>query len=135
MYIFAYERGSIAYDLAKPDLQYENMPELVYLHPGVEALGYVNKTTPDLASSSNSFFRVVFSPSWVSISPPKPSRSIMLPVLTAFAEVCSFLPPFEEDLTEFAFLTWGRVVVDSSAALRFLNSTIVIDLYKLGVEI
>lgn len=48
------------------------------LHPGVEALGYVNSTTPDLLAST-SFLRVVFVPSFVSTSPPNPSKLMVLP--------------------------------------------------------
>ena len=49
-----------------------------YVHPGVEALGYVKSTTPpELASTS--FFKVVFWPSWVSISPPNPSKVMVEP--------------------------------------------------------
>jgi hypothetical protein len=50
------------------------------LHPGVEALGYVNSTTP-LLLSSTSFASVVLVPSCVSISPPKAVRSIVSPTL------------------------------------------------------
>lgn len=53
------------------------------LQPGVEALGYVKITTPDLLSSTRAF-RVVLLPSWVSISPPKPSRATTSPT-TGFA--------------------------------------------------
>lgn len=52
--------------------------DAMVLQPGVEALGYVNSTTPALLLST-SFASVVFSPSFVSISPPKPERSMLSP--------------------------------------------------------
>lgn len=52
------------------------------LHPGVEALGYVNRTTPALLSST-SFASDVLVPSLVSISPPNEARSIVSPTLGA----------------------------------------------------
>lgn len=59
------------------------------LHPGVEALGYVNRTTP-LLLSSTSFFKVVLRPACVSITPPNPSRSIESPATNS----CDFPVPF-----------------------------------------
>lgn len=56
----------------------------VNIQPGVLARGYVNSTTPFLLSST-SFWRVVFSPSCVSISPPKPARVIESPTATLAA--------------------------------------------------
>lgn len=50
------------------------------LQPGVEARGYVNSTTPDSLSSNRSF-KVVMSPSFVSISPPNPSNLILSPTI------------------------------------------------------
>lgn len=50
------------------------------LQPGVEALGYVNRTTPDLLASTSAL-RVVFVLSLVSISPPNPSRSTVWPTV------------------------------------------------------
>lgn len=52
------------------------------LHPGVLAAGYVNRTTPALLAAT-SFASVVFSPSFVSISPPKPSSVMVSPTLGA----------------------------------------------------
>lgn len=96
------------------------------LHPGVEALGYVNNTTPFLLSST-SFFKVIFSPSWVSICPPNPSRSTISPVaallaaILAGSEDLALLLP-EEALIELAFFTGGGSA-ESVVALRFRNST------------
>ena len=50
----------------------------LYLHPGVEALGYVKTTTPALLSSTRAL-RLVLTPSLVSTSPPKPSSEMMSP--------------------------------------------------------
>ena len=50
----------------------------LYLHPGVEALGYVKSTTPALLSSTRAL-RLDFTPSLVSTSPPKPSSEMMSP--------------------------------------------------------
>ena len=51
------------------------------VQPGVDALGYVKSTTPERLFSTSSF-RVVSSPSFVSIVPPNPSRSISSPTLS-----------------------------------------------------
>lgn len=53
--------------------------------PGVDALGYVNRTTPNLLVSTRCL-RVVFAPSLSSISPPKPSKSIVLPTVGGFLD-------------------------------------------------
>lgn len=100
------------------------------LHPGVDALGYVKRTTPDLLSST-SCFKVTFSPLLVSISPPKPSIVIVSPAATLLAVV--FAPFVDEapflvevvDLTELAFFTGGGVCM-SAGALRLRNSTILV---------
>ena len=69
--------------------------------------------------------RLVFSPSLVSISPPKLSRTMVLPTATlllvtdeplAFAE--------EEDLTELAFLGAGGCAAGPGASFRLRSSTI-----------
>lgn len=61
------------------------------VQPGVEALGYVNNTTPLLDSSTN-FPSVVFVPSCVSISPPKVARSIVDPTSASPAAFASAFP-------------------------------------------
>ena len=99
------------------------------LHPGVDALGYVKRTTPDLLSSI-SFFNVTISPSLVSTSPPKPSTVIVSPAATFLplaAELLveeSFFLLEVEDLTELAFFTGGGGGAVSAGALRLRSSTI-----------
>ena len=99
--------------------------------PGVEAFGYVNKTTPFLLSSTN-FINVVFSPSFVSTSPPKPARVMVSPTATlAFVDdpldtgllsVIVDLALEAVDLTELAFFIGGGGAL--SEALRLRSSTI-----------
>lgn len=108
-----------------------------YSHPGVEAFGYVKRITPALLSSTN-FFNVVFAPSWVSTSPPKPSRFIVSPEALALLEDAplagaAFLPPLAldpADLTELGFFAGGARA--GSAALRLRNSTMLELVRKLG---
>lgn len=100
-----------------------------FLHPGVDAFGYVKRTTPDLLSST-SFFNVTFSPSLVSTSPPNPSIVIVSPAATLLA--VAFTPFVDEapilleveDLTELAFFTGGGCGAVSAGALRLRSSTI-----------
>ena len=99
------------------------------LHPGVDALGYVKRTTPDLLSST-SFFNVTFTPSLVSTSPAKPSMVIISPAATfltvaaeRFVNEWAFLLEVE-DLTEVAFFTGGGGGGASAGALRLRSSTI-----------
>ena len=102
------------------------------LHPGVEALGYVKRTTPALLAST-SFCNVVFSPSLVSISPPKPARVILLPEATELAEGAPFAG--SAGLSTVTSLTLaaaafagaflgGGAGAASAGALRLRNSTI-----------
>ena len=103
---------------------------IAYLHPGVEALGYVKSTTPVLLSSTN-FFKVTFSPSLVSTSPPKPSRTIESPVDTLMTgaeplvEDSPFLLEVVDwtDWTELAFFGGGGAA-GSAPALRLRSWTI-----------
>ncbi len=89
--------------------------------PGVDALGYVNSTTPDLLSST-SFFSVVLSPSLVSTSPPKSSRLTTSPTATCLAllagtgEAAAAAGSF---LGAAAFL--GATAVLGAAAVAFLG--------------
>ena len=104
--------------------------KIAHLHPGVEALGYVKITTPLLLSSTN-FSKVTFTPSLVSMSPPKPLKIMVSPVdaLMAGAEPLVEDSPFLlevvdwTDLTELAFFSGGGAA-GSAAALRLRNSTI-----------
>lgn len=97
--------------------------------PGVEALGYVNSTMPDLLSSKRSF-KVVLSPSFVSISPPNPSRSILSPTTgTGLFEGSAFLTGsffgFAAGADAFALvvLVFFAGAGGGAGALRFLSST------------
>ena len=99
------------------------------LHPGVDAFGYVKMTMPFLLSST-SFFKVTFSPSFVSISPPKSSRLRVSPklivVLFAVADPLAEGSPFwleADDLTELAFFAGGGAA-GSASVLRLRSSTI-----------
>lgn len=107
----------------------------LYSHPGVPALGYVNRTTPDLLSST-SFFNVVFSPSWVSTSPPKLSKEMVSPTVTALeAEaaplvllpVIASLALSTALLIGFDFFLEGGGAGGSAAGLRLRNSTMIDD--------
>lgn len=101
------------------------------LHPGVEAFGYVKMTMP-LLLSSRSFFKVTFSPSFVSISPPKLSRLTVSPTLIvvrcAVADPLAEDSPFwleADDLTELAFFAGGGgAAAGSEGVLRLRSSTI-----------
>ena len=100
------------------------------LHPGVEAFGYVKMTMP-LLLSSTSFFKVTFSPSFVSISPPKASRLTVSPglivVLLAVVDPLAEDSPFwleADDLTELAFFAGGGGAAGSAGVLRLRSSTI-----------
>ena len=99
------------------------------LHPGVDAFGYEKRTTPDLLSSTICF-NVTLSPSFVSISPPKPSNVIRSPAATLlpvaaepFVDESPFLLEVE-DLTELALFTGCGVA--SVDALRLRSSTILV---------
>lgn len=106
-----------------------------YSHPGVDALGYVNRTTPDLLSST-SFFNVVLSPSLVSTSPPKLSKEMVSPTVTALeAEVAPLvlLPVIASLALSTALVTGLDFFLDgggaggSAAGLRLRNSTMIDD--------
>jgi hypothetical protein len=104
------------------------------LQPGVEALGYVKRTTPPLLSSM-SFLSVVFTPSFVSISPPNPPRVIVSP--TAIFDALALAEPLLLEAlglliasltfaTAFAtgpfFFAGGAAAGAASGALRLRNS-------------
>lgn len=107
------------------------------LHPGVDALGYVNNTTPDLLLSTRSF-NLSFVPSWFSNSPPNWFKSRVSPTfgdpwwasLDASAReppALTFLGPlFEAGSRSRMRLLFCSVSRGCVVALRFLNSTIAI---------
>ena len=86
----------------------------------------MKRTTPALLSLTK-FISDVFTPSLVSISPPKASSLILSPTATFLdedspLEDCPFLLAVEvDDLTELVFFTGGGASV--GASLRFRNST------------
>lgn len=118
----------------KPNNRGENEKKRVNLQPGVEALGYVNSTTPDLLSSRSSF-KDVLSPSFVSISPPNPSKSILSPTVgtepfddgasTASAFLAGSFFGFAAGADAFALvvLVFFSGTGGGAGALRFLSST------------
>lgn len=101
--------------------------------PGVDALGYVNKTIPDLLVSTRCL-RVVFVPSLSSTSPPKLSKSIVSPTVGGFlCETCVERSSSLLDCTKvglvsslavsFNLLLLFLVAGFCEGALRFLSST------------
>lgn len=88
------------------------------LQPGVDALGYVNKTTPVLLSST-SFASVVFVPSCVSISPPRLARSMLSPTDGAPAAGADFFAPLGPPVT--ASLTASTLAATAAFALPALE--------------
>ena len=88
-------------------------------------MGYVNSTTPALLSSTR-ILRVVFLPSFVSKSPPKPFKFTTSPTLSILSQVKAVVFPDGLNvvagtlvLVRFADCSGGAAVV-----LRFRSSTI-----------
>lgn len=101
----------------------------------------MNNTTPVLLSSMR-FFSVVFSPSLVSISPPKPSRvmksatATLVPEEEPFAVECFFsgAVAFALDAEELLFFNGGGAAGSAGGALRLRNSTILSYVQKCSLE-
>lgn len=100
----------------------------------------MNRTTPDLLSSTN-FFRVVLVPSLVSISPPKSSRLIVSPT----SGTAGLGASFEASLGVSVALGLGAGLLffsttgGGAGALRLRSSTIAIGdgllrIFRGGVE-